>query len=164
MIEKEPFYEKESDEKLRSEIKEEIKRELQEEKRIKSGKSKKTAGIIISGVGAIIYLIFGFFVLITSSVAGYMRDIAISLFIAGGISLTGVIVAIYKVKIGGIITLTSIPIAIIIGVILLLTGPYYIYYYYWLNFIQYVVFPLPIPHSLHIIPGGIICLTAKDEE
>ncbi|NHJ19681.1 MAG: hypothetical protein EAX91_01970 [Candidatus Lokiarchaeota archaeon] len=163
MIEKKPFYEEEADEKLRSEIKEEIKRELKEEKRVKSRKSRKTAGIIISGVGAILYLVFGFFFLILGSSYGYMRDAAVSMLIAGGISIAGIIVALYKVKIGGIITLISIPIAIVIGVILMLMEPYS-YYYYWLNFIQYVIFPLPIPHSLHVIPGGIICLTAKDIE
>lgn len=165
MIEKKPFYEKEIDEKLRSEIKEEIKRELQEEKRVKSGKSRKTAGIIISGVGAILYLVEGFFFLILSSGSGSMRIAAITMLIAGGISIAGVIVALYKVKIGGIITLTSIPIAMVIGIVLQLMEPYYYYYYYyWIYIIQYILFPLPIPHSIHIIAGGIVCLTANDME
>ncbi|NHJ19680.1 MAG: hypothetical protein EAX91_01965 [Candidatus Lokiarchaeota archaeon] len=163
MIEKEPFSEKQADEKLRSEIKEEIKREMREEQRVKSGKSRKTAGVIISGVGAILYLIFGFFLLILGSGMGIMRNIAIMMLIAGGISITGVIVAMYKVKIGGIITLISIPIAIVIGIILQFTELHYYYYYYWLYLLEYMLAYTPYAY-LHVIPGGIICLTANDME
>ena len=92
-----------------------------------------------------------------------MFNYGITNLIAGGISLAGVIVGMYKVKIGGTITLISIPIAIVVGILLTLGETSY-YYYQWIYVLQYEVFPLPIPHSAHVIAGGIICLVATDEE
>ena len=162
----EPSHEKKDEDKLRSEIKEEIKREIQEELKEKKGKSRKSAGVIIAGVGAVLYLLPGFFFLIPALIgasSSYMFNYGITNLIAGGISLAGVIVGMYKVKIGGTITLISIPIAIVVGILLTLGETSY-YYYQWIYVLQYVVFPLPIPHSAHVIAGGIICLVATDEE
>jgi len=128
----------------------------------KKGKSRKTAGLIISGVGAALYLGYGLILLIVGFT--YYSAYTIALLIAGGISTTGVIVAINKVKIGGIIILISIPIAFVIGIVLSTIGTPYYYYYQWIYVMQYVLFPFPIPHSAHIIAGGIICLTAADRE
>jgi hypothetical protein len=164
MIEEDQSYEKQVEERIRREIKAEIKREIKEELHEKKGKSRKTAGIIISGVGAALYLIFGYFFLIVSYGSGYMFISSLSLLIAGGISLGGVILALFKVKIGGIITLISVPIALVIGIMLVLIEGDYYYYYQWLNVLQFILFPLPIPHSAHVIAGGIICLTATDIE
>ncbi|MFX0148186.1 MAG: hypothetical protein ACFE8E_10630 [Candidatus Hodarchaeota archaeon] len=145
MIEKDNSHEKEAEERLRREIKEEIKREMKEEAKEKKGKSRKNAGVIISLVGATLYLVFGFL---------FLRNI--SMLIAGGISLTGGIVAMYKVKIGGVIVLIAIPIAIIFGIVFTINQPYG-----WMSILG--LYP-PIPHSVHVIPGGIICLTASDEK
>jgi hypothetical protein len=162
MIEEDQSYEKQVEERIRREIKAEIKREIKEELHEKKGKSRKTAGIIISGVGAALYLFFGFFFLLMSY--GYMFIAGLSMLIAGGISLAGVIIALFKVKIGGIISLTAVPIALVIGILLVLFEGGYYYYYQWIYILQFILFPLPIPHSIHVIAGGIICLTATDVE
>jgi len=161
MIEKENSHGKEAEERLRREIKEEIKREMKEEAKEKKGRSRKTAGVIISLVGATLYLVFGLIFLIRSF--GYSPYLIrnISMLIAGGISFTGGIIAMYKVKIGGIIILIAIPIGIIFGIVFTIGLPYY---YGWSSILQFVLYPFPIPHSLHVIPGGIICLTASDEK
>lgn len=162
MIEEDQSYEKQVEERIRREIKAEIKREIKEELHEKKGKSRKTAGIIISGVGSALYLVFGFFFLFISS--GYMFAAGLSLMIAGGISLAGVITALFKVKIGGIITLIALPIALVIGIVLVFIEGDYYYFYQWMYILQYLLFPFPIPHSAHVVAGGIICLTATDIE
>ena len=156
MIEKEQDYEKE--------IVERVKREIIEEKKKKKGKSLKLVGLIISGVGGLLYLVQGLIFLFTSM--GYYYNLwrIIPLFIAGAISQTGTIVAISKVKIGGAILLTSIPIAFVIGIILSFAQPYYYPYYNVLYVFQYILFPLPLPHSAHVIAGAILCLIASDNE
>ncbi len=156
MIEKEQDYEKE--------IVERVKREIIEEKKKKKGKSLKLVGLIISGVGGLLYLISGLIFLFTSIGYYYNLWISITLFIAGAISQTGTIVAISKVKIGGAILLTSIPIAFVIGIILSFAQPYYYPYYNVLYVFQYILFPLPLPHSAHVIAGAILCLIASDNE
>lgn len=156
MIEKEQDHEKE--------IVERVKREIIEERKKKKGKSLKLVGLIISGVGGLLYLISGLIFLFTSIGYYYNLWISITLFIAGAISQTGTIVAISKVKIGGAILLTSIPIAFVIGIILSFAQPYYYSYYNVLYVFQYILFPLPLPHSAHVIAGAILCLIASDNE
>ena len=156
MIEKEQDHEKE--------IVERVKREIIEERKKKKGKSLKLVGLIISGVGGLLYLISGLIFLFTSIGYYYNLWISITLFIAGAISQTGTIVAISKVKIGGAILLTSIPIAFVIGIILSFAQPYYYPYYNVLYVFQYILFPLPLPHSAHVIAGAILCLIASDNE
>jgi len=158
MIEKEQDHEKE--------IVERVKREIKEEKEKKKGRSLRLVGLIISGVGGLLYLIQGLIYLFTSR--GYMSYYSlmaiIPSFIAGVISQTGTIVAISKVKIGGAILLTSIPIAFVVGIILSFAQPYYYPYYNVLYVFQYILFPLPLPHSAHVIAGAILCLIASDNE
>ena len=161
ITEKEQSTEKQVEERIRREIKEEIKREIKEELRGKKGKSRRTAGVIISGVGAAIYLVFGLIFLIFTG--AYSLSPSITMIMAGGISLTGAIVATYKVKIGGIIVLISLPIAFVVGMLFRMLEPYY-YYYQWIYALQYLMFyPIPFIHFVHVLAGGIICLTASDE-
>ena len=158
MSEKEHDYEKE--------VVERVKREIKEESKQKKGKSLRMVGIIMSGIGGLLYLIFGFIYLFFSM--SYFVWLAIPLLIAGAISQTGTIIAIYKVKIGGVIILTSIPISIGIGIILsLFIGPFPYYYpsfYGVLMTIQLILYPIPFPHSVQVIAGGIICLVASDKK
>ncbi len=87
--------------------------------------------------------------------------------IVGAISQIGTIVAISKVKIGGVLILTSIPISLVIGVILSLFNPYPYYYpsfYGVVMIFQLILYPIPIPHSVHVIVGGILCLTGSDNK
>ncbi|MFX0077351.1 MAG: hypothetical protein ACFE96_18060, partial [Candidatus Hermodarchaeota archaeon] len=67
-----------------------------------------------------------------------------------------------KAKIGGIIILISVPIAFIIGIIFTFTELRYYFYYHLMFLIQFLLFPFPIPHSAHVIVGGIFCLKAHD--
>ncbi|NHJ19682.1 MAG: hypothetical protein EAX91_01975 [Candidatus Lokiarchaeota archaeon] len=160
MNEGEPISENQVKEKPRNEIKEEIKREMRDGQREKKGESRKTAGIIISGVGAVLYLGFGFLFLTLDFGYSYLRSFPLTLVVIGGISMTGVIVALSKVKIGGIITLISLPIAFVIGIAM---EPYYYTYYSTYPLLYMLIYGTPFGY-LHVIPGGIICLTASDVE
>ena len=157
--EKEQYYEKT--------VVERIKREIKEESIKKKGRSRRMVGLILSGVGGLLYLILGLIFLFASMGYYYSLFPIIPLFIAGVISQTGTIVAINKVKTGGVILLTSIPVSLVIGFILNLIQPYPYYYsslYGALMIFQYILFPIPIPHSVHVIAGAIVCLTASDNK
>lgn len=157
MIEKEQDYEKE--------IVERVKREIKEESKKNKGRTLRMMGLIISGVGGLLYFIIGFIFLFAS--IGYMLWVTIPLLIAGAISQTGTLVAISKVKIGGVFILTSIPISLVIGILVSLTQSYPYYYPSFYNMVmvfQLILYPIPIPHSVHVIVGGILCLTASDKK
>ena len=157
MIEKEQDYEKE--------VVERVKREIREESIKKKGRTLRTIGLIISGVGGLLYFIMGFIFLF--AYMSYMLWLAIPVLIVGAISQIGTIVAISKVKIGGVLILTSIPISLVIGVILSLSQPspyYYPSFYSVVMVFQLILYPIPIPHSVHVIVGGILCLTGSDNK
>ena len=155
MIEKENNEEKELVERLKREIKAEFKKE--------KGGARRTAGLIMSGVGGIIYLIPGFMYLILSLGYGssYYSTITFPLLIAGAISIIGTIVGLSEIKIGGIIIVSAIPISLVIGIILVLLGSYY--WYNVFNMFFTLLLPLPFPHSIHVVAGGILCLTGSDK-
>lgn len=146
--EKEPNHEKEVEEGLRRESKEEFKK--------KKGKSRKITGLIISGVGGILYLIEVLFFGIGDQ---FLLFLTIPFLIVGAISETGTIIAAFRVKLGGVVILTSIPISLVIGILLNL-GPYW---YYPLMVFLYLVLPFPFPHSVFVITGGILILMSSDE-
>jgi len=159
MIEKEQDYEEE--------VVERVKREIKEESKKRKGRTLRSMGLIISGVGGLLYFIMGFISLF--AYMSYMWWLAIPVLITGAISQTGTIVAISKVKIGGAIILTSIPVSLVIGVILSLFIPnpypyYYPSFYGVVMVFQLILYPIPIPHSVHVIVGGILCLTGSDNK
>ena len=142
---------------------ERAKREIREELKTKKRKSRRIVGLITSGVGGALYLILGFMYLIMN--VGYYSWYYIPLLIAGAISQTGTIVAMYKVKIGGALLLASLPVSIVFGIILTMIQPYYYYTLYAvITVFQFILLPFPIPHSAHVIAGGILCLLASDRE
>lgn len=145
-----------------TEVIERAKKEIREELKTKKGKSRRIVGLITSGVGGALYLILGLIYLATMS---YYSWYYVPLLIAGAISQTGTIVAIFKVKVGGALLLTSLPISIVFGIILTMVQPYYYYSPLAVMIVfQFILFPLPIPHSAHVIAGGILCLLASDRE
>jgi hypothetical protein len=139
------------------------KREIREELKTKKGKSRRIVGLITSGVGGALYLILGIMFFITGM--GYYLWYYVPLLIAGGISQTGTIVAVYKVKVGGSLLLTSLPVSIVFGIILAMVQPYYYYSpYAVITVFQFILLPFPFPHSAHVIAGGILCLLASDRD
>ena len=151
--EKEHNHEKEVEERLRRGIKEEFKK--------KKGKTRKSAGLIISGVGGILYIINGF--IFFGFGFYYYSWLLIPSLIAGVISQIGTTIGIFKVKIGGVVSLSSIPISIVIGIIISFTIPQYYYYIpYTLIVVEILLLPIPLPHSIHVVAGGILCLTGSD--
>ena len=156
MIEKEHTLDKEERERLKREIIAEIKE--------KKGGSRKTAGLIISGVGGLIYIFYGLFFFIVSY--GYPPMLMMTtapMIVAGVIAEIGTIVGIKNIKAGGGVILTAIPAAFVFGIIMAsISG--YPSYYVLIYLFQYLLFPIPIPHSIHVIPGGILCLTASDRK
>jgi hypothetical protein len=152
-MEKEQNYEKDVEDRVRREITGELKK--------KKGKTRKTAGLIISGVGGILYIINGFIFFVLG--AGYYSWLLIPSLIAGITSEIGTIIGIFKVKIGGLISLSSIPISLVIGIIISFNIPNYYYYIpYTLIVVEIILLPMPLPHSLHVIAGGILCLTGSE--
>jgi hypothetical protein len=146
--EKKPNHKKDVEDRLRREITSELKK--------KKERTRKITGLIISGVGGILYLIRMLFFGIGDQ---FLLFLTIPFLIVGAISEIGTIIAAFRVKIGGVVILTSIPISLVIG-ILLNFGPYW---YYPLMVFLYLVLPFPFPHSVFVITGGILSLLSSDE-
>jgi len=153
---------------LDNEERERLKREIIAEIKAKKGGGRRLVGLIISGVGGLIYLFYGLFLLLVNY--GYLPMImrgATPMIIAGVVAVIGTIVGINKIKAGGGVILTAIPAAIVFGVIMNFMMNFIIggYYYYTLFYVfQYILLPFPFPHSIHVIVGGILCLTASDRK
>ena len=143
--------EKRVDEGFRSEIAEEISLKTQEIRQ-----KFKVAGIVISGIGAILYLITVFMVLNTG-----FRDYpstSMPFLFVGVLSLAGTIIGVKNIKRGSMIILLSLPATLIIG---LIYGPYWGLYLY---LSPYVFIPFPLPHSIFVINGGILCFLSTDRK
>lgn len=79
--------------------------------------------------------------------------ILIPCLIAGAISVTGLIIGRYKVKIGGIILLTPIPIALLIGTVLIPPSSFS-----WMGMIlSEIVFPI----GILVVIGAIVLIASK---
>jgi hypothetical protein len=140
---KEHNYDKEVEDRLKSEITEDFKKKMG---------SRRKIGLILSGIGGILYLLLSSIAFLMSS---WFGDFFISPLIAGAISLIGTIIAIKKAKIGGTVILLSIPISMVSALFLLHT---------YLNLILNLLMPIPFPHSVFVIIGGILCLLSSDKE
>jgi len=141
---KEHNHDKEVEDRLRSEITEEFKK--------KKWGSRRKAGLILSGIGGILYLLLSSITFLMSS---WFGDFFISPLIAGAISLIGTIIAIKKAKIGGTVILLSIPISMVSALFL---------QHIYLNLILNLLIPIPFPHSVFVIIGGFLCLVSPDKE
>ncbi len=134
------------------EVEESHRREITEDLKKKDNKDIKGIGLILSGIGGILFLIEIMFI------PPYMADIILLLMIAGIISLIGTGIGVKKIKIGGIIILISIPFSIITVALL----------NQWVipqiaGNIASLLLPSPFPTSVVVIFGGILCLISSDE-
>ena len=78
--------------------------------------------------------------------------------VAGIITLAGTIIGVKDIKIGSMIILLSLPATFIIGLI------YIPYLDSYLFLIIYVFVPFPLPHSIFVINGGIMCFLSTDRK
>lgn len=133
--------------------------------RNKGAETRRTVGLLASGVGGMLYLIIGLSQIrgsLNYSLLSYSGIIGISNLLAGLISIVGTLVGTRNVKTGGVLQLVSIPTALVLGFVLLTTGDYMYSVYNFIPFIMMMVYPFPLPHSFHVISGGILCLTGSD--
>ncbi len=138
------------------------KREFKTEMRNKGAESRRTVGLIAGGVGGILYLMIGLSQIKESLGNPYLSYNGITALIAGIISMVGTLVGIRNIKAGGILNLASIPTSLVIGFILLIISGYWYSLLSTFPFIFAMLYPLPFPHSFHVISGGILCLTGSD--
>ena len=122
--------------------------------------SRKKTGLILSSIGVFLYLlssnIYIFFIFPTLVIY------SLSLLFTGIVSLIGIIIGLDMIKRGGAVILISIPISIVSILILnfiLEDIPYYTFN----EICFFVLYPIPYPHSVFVIIGGILCLKSFDE-
>jgi hypothetical protein len=125
-------------------------------KTLETRKKLKVAGIIISGIGAILYLVTVFMVLNTEY--RVYPSTSMPFLFMGVTSLVGTIIGVKNTKLGSMIILFSLPATFIIG---LIYGPYLDFYLY---ISIYVIVPFPLPHSIFVINGGILCFLSTDRK
>jgi len=145
---KEHNHEKEVEDRLRSEITEEFKKK-------KWGSRRRKAGLILSGIGGIMYLLLSIYFYLARS---WFELLIIPTLITGAISLMGIIIGVKKIKIGGTVILFSIPLFIVIALIF----GYHPSQINW--FLLVLLIPAPVPSSVFVIIGGILCLLSSDKE
>ncbi len=134
------------------EVEESHRREITEDSKKKDNKDIKGVGLILSGIGGILFLIEIMYI------PAYMADIILLITITGIISLIGTGIGVKKIKIGGIIILISIPFSIITVALLNQWGIPQIS-----GNIASLLLPTPFPNSVVVIFGGILCLISSDE-
>ena len=125
-----------------------ISTEITEDKTTKKGGStvsnKKVAGLILSCIGGVIYLFEGILLQV-----GWFSAVSPSLIIAGIITLVGTGIGAFNAKIGGVVILISIPLALIFSLFAIYA-------------IAFIIFPIPFPHSVLVIIGGILCVVSYE--
>ena len=131
---------------LRSENTEEIQIEDKEPK-----KKIKLTGLILNSIGGILYLLTVFMVTQTETGSNFPAA-SWPFLIAGVISLIGTMIGVKNIKAGCLIILLSIPFTFAIGLIL------FRYLDCFMCLIGFVLVPIPLPHSIFVITGGILCL------
>jgi cation transport ATPase len=145
-------HEKEQEERLKSANREDFKK--------KRMKTRKNAGLIISGIGAVLYLVGGFFCL---SMPFYFGQFIAPYLITGVIVIIGAVIGLKKNKLGGALVLIAIPIAIIIGLIYTLIVSSYFELIWFIMYMFIQVQPIPyFPSAAFIIIGGILCVLSTD--
>ena len=121
---------------------------------------KKKVSLILSCIGTILYLLSGSIPLFLL----YPVDLfySLSLLLIGVISLIGTIIGVKEIKSGGAIILISIPFSIIcMSILSFFPGNFAGYTFY--DIVAFLLFPIPYPHSIFIIIGGIQCLRSFDD-
>ncbi len=116
----------------------------------------------MSGIGAILYLISGFFCL---TMPFYFGQFITPYLITGVIVIIGAVIGLKRINLGGAIVLIAIPIAIIVGVIYTLIVPSYFGLFWLIMYMFIQIQPIPyFPSAAFIIIGGILCILSTDEE
>ena len=121
---------------------------------------KKKAGLILSGIGVNLYFLRGCILLFLLAPTPVIQSL--SLLFTGAISLIGIILGMKEIKAGGAIILISIPISIVYILILNFILEYIPYYTFY-EIVLFVLYPIPFPHSVFVIIGGLMCLSSFDE-
>jgi len=122
--------------------------------------SRKKSGLILSSIGVFLYLlssnIYIFFIYPTLVIY------SLSLLFTGIISLIGIIIGLDMIKRGGAVILISIPISIV-SILILNFILKDISYYTFNEICFFVLYPIPYPHSVFVIIGGILCVRSSDD-
>jgi hypothetical protein len=123
-------------------------------KRNEPKKILKLTGLILSNIGGILYLLTIF--MVSQTYTGSIFPFSSGPFLVAGIvSLTGTILGVRNIKTGGLIILLSIPVSIAFGLI------FFRYLDCFMCFYEFVLIPFPLPHSVFVINGGILCLISN---
>ena len=116
---------------------------------------RKNAGLIISSIGVIAYLIHS---IVIYWFTWGMGILPLTTLLTGVISLLGIIIGVDRIKLGGLVMLISIPLSI---VSILILNSFLEYHSIYLIII-YPFALFPIPSFMFIGIGGIMCLTYSD--
>ncbi|MFX1388516.1 MAG: hypothetical protein ACFE9Z_00465 [Promethearchaeota archaeon] len=140
-------------------LEERLRSTIEEEFQEKGMKLRKIAGLILSGIPAIIYLSNG---LISFGSGGAYNFLSIPYLISGIIALIGTIIGVKLIKLGGTVILISIIFAFFLS-LLFFNFPYHMA----LQLIIYLLlphFPIPFfPFGVLLIIGGILCVISSDQ-
>jgi hypothetical protein len=132
---------------------------ISEEVQRKKMLARKRAGLSLAGIGGLLYLIGGFIFLTTATYYNFGISFPISYLVTGVISITGTIIGIKQVKLGGTVILNAIPVAILITLI----SSFYIDAYYTIIYLILPIYPIPyFPYISFIIIGGVLCRMSSD--
>ena len=124
--------------------------------------NRKTVGLILSGIGAIFYLIGGFSCI---SMSVYFGSLIIPYFIIGVIVIIGMIIGLKIINLGGAIVLIAIPIAFFVVLISTRLDQYYFDVGMTIIFLFVQGSPIPyFPVSAFIIIGGILCVLSTEKK
>jgi hypothetical protein len=120
--------------------------------------ARKKAGLSLSGIGGVLYLIGGIIILAVGGYYYFGISFPISHLVTGITSIIGTIIGTKQIRLGGSIVLIAIPVAILITLISSFYSAYYIIIYLFLP-----VWPIPyLPYVLFIIIGGVLCRISSD--
>ncbi|MFX0024172.1 MAG: hypothetical protein ACFE9S_17730 [Candidatus Hermodarchaeota archaeon] len=118
---------------------------------------RKRAGLSLSGIGGVLYLIGGI-ILATEGYFYFGIGLPLSYLVTGITSIIGTILGFNQVKLGGLLILIAIPAAILITFI---TSFFSIFY----TFINLIIplWPIPyFPYVVFLIVGGTLCRISSD--
>ncbi|MFX1380340.1 MAG: hypothetical protein ACFFA4_14735 [Promethearchaeota archaeon] len=121
--------------------------------------TRKMTGLILSGIGGLLFLVSGIIIL-SFSMGFYYLGISfpISYLITGVFSLIGIIIGLKQIRLGGTVILIAMPFAIIYVLIFSFTSSYYIIMYLLIPF-----WPIPyFPYVVLVIIGGVLCRISSD--
>ena len=130
---------------------------ISEEVQRKKMLARKRAGLILAGIGGLLYLIGGI-IFATKDYFYFGIGFPLSYLVTGITLIIGTIIGFNQIKLGGTIILISIPVAILITII----TSFFSIFYIFINLII-PLYPIPyFPYVLLVIIGGILCRISSD--